>query len=302
MHKEQIVEVCTPALSFAANTDSSVEPVITLCDDRTGSDCRYLHTSPEFAMKRILAAYPHADIYQIAMVFREEEQGRFHTSQFSLLEWYRLGLDHHGLIQDVKDLLCYVYASLQLDKPAFEICSYGEAVRSHLGQWPDELEPSQVQSYFRSCQRSFPTGISEDMDACLDLFIDEFVLPEFSQEGFTILTDYPSSQAALARLGANEYGRTVAERFELFFGRVELANGFHELSDADEQSARFNDDLHKRSSQRKRLLPVDENLLAALAHGLPDCAGIALGLERLLMVIGKHEHISEVLSFDDHDA
>lgn len=302
MHKEQILEVCTPPLSFAANTDPSVEPVITLTKNRNGSDCRYLHTSPEFAMKRLLAAYPYADIYQIAMVFREEEQGRFHTGQFSMLEWYRLGLDHQGLIQDVEDLLRHVYASLQLDTPDFEICSYGEAVRAHLGLWPDELEPHQVQDYFHSYQRSFPAGISEDLDACLDLFIDEFVLPEFSPNGFTILTDYPSSQAALARLGTNDHGRTVAERFELFYGRVELANGFHELSDADEQRKRFNHDLHKRSSQRKKLLPVDENLLAALAHGLPDCAGIALGLERLSMIIGKHEHISEVLSFDDHHA
>ena len=132
--------------------------------------------------------------------------------------------------------------------------------------------------------------------------MDEFVLPQFAADAFTLLIDYPVSQSALARLGKDEDGRDVAQRFELYSGQVELANGFHELSDAQTQRSRFEADLARRERLGLATVPLDEHFLDALAAGLPDCAGIALGLERLHMVLGQHEHISEVLSFDDQRA
>lgn len=305
MGSQGILEVCTPPLSLAANTDPSVEPLYlesTVNSAKVSKPKRYLHTSPEFAMKRILAAFPETDIYQIATVFRAEEQGRFHSTQFSLLEWYRVGMDHHALMLDVQGMMKQVYTSLGLDYPGVTYYSYCDAVRERMGVWPQELEPKQVQGYFDSQVRSFPRGMDQDLNACLDLFMDEFVLPDLPGDRLTLLTDYPASQAALAQVGFNKHGLKVAERFELYFGTVELANGFHELTNADEQRRRFEQDLNRRKAQNLDVLPIDENLLASLDYGLPACAGVAVGLDRLLMVLGKHEHIADVLCFDDSRA
>lgn len=303
MQQQSVLEVCTPPLSYAANTDASVEPIATA---RAGDDDdgvrQFLHTSPEFAMKRILAAYPSTDIYQIATVFRAEEQGRYHNCQFTLLEWYRLGMDHHALMADIEELLRYVYQALRLDFPVITQHSYVEIVNSLLGGWPDELDPRQIEDYFLRHGRSYPAALSSDLDGSLDLFIDEFVLPEFAKDGYTFLLDYPASKAALARTTVNNDGISIAERFELYFGKIELANGFHELTDARQQRLRFEFELEKRRCQHKTELPVDENLLAAMAYGLPDCAGVALGLDRWQMVIGNHDHINEVVCFDDWHA
>lgn len=299
MQQQSILEVCTPALSHAANTDASVEPIFAVT---AGNTRQYLHTSPEFAMKRILAAFPELDIYQIATVFRAEEQGRYHNSQFNLLEWYRLGMDHHALMIDVEQLFRHVYQTLQLNFPTITQHSYVEIVNSLLGAWPDELDTRQIQEYFVKHERSYPADLLSDLDGSLDLFVDEFVLPDFDSDSFTFLVDYPASKAALARTAVNNAGVSIAERFELYFGKVELANGFHELTDARQQRSRFNCDLEKRRLLNKEHLPMDENFLAALAHGLPECAGVALGLDRLQMVIGNHEHINEVVCFVDQHA
>ncbi len=298
MREQGIVEVCTPPLSLAANPDASVEPLVIRGEAQT----RYLHTSPEFGMKRILAAYPEIDIYQIATVFRAEELGRYHSSQFSLLEWYRLGYDHQALITEVCQLLEHVYISLQQTMPSVEHCSYVESVKTRLGHWPHDLDTAKIQRYFDEHGRSFPCAIADDLPACLDLFIDEFVLPDFPTHSFTVMTDYPTTHAALANIGRNEAGVPVAERFELYFGSIELANGFHELTDAREQRRRFGLDCQKRLIDAKPPLPQDDYFLAALEHGLPACAGVALGLDRLLMVLGQHEQIEQVLSFDDQRA
>ena len=305
MDQQGILEVLTPALSRAAATDPHVPSVKT-------SDGWYLQTSPEFPMKRLLAAHREEsentgrsgqpDIYQIAAVFRAGESGRFHNTQFTLLEWYRVGFDHHALMQDVSSLLQFIWQSFSRDWPGIETRRYGVEVFNRLGQWPDELSVSTIESYFKTHQRSFAAGIAGDGDAALDLFMDEFVLPDFNPQAFTLLIDYPSSQAALARLGSDADGRVVAERFELYFGHVELANGFHELSDATVQRERFESNLAQRKKSASELVPIDEHLLQALAAGFPDCAGVALGLERLQMVLNRHTHIREVLAFDDQRA
>jgi len=309
-----VLEVCTPPLSYCANTDPQVESLVALDPDGSQEETlvsldpggskvqRYLHTSPEFAMKRLLCAYPDTDLYQLAYVFRAEEHGRFHTSQFNLLEWYRIGMDHLALMQDMEALLAHVWRAFGRELPEVETRSYCQEVFERLGQWPDELNGERVRQYFKDKQRSFPEGLEADLAASLDLFMDEFVLPEFDKSSVTFLSEYPASQAALARVATTDTGRQVAERFEVFIGQVELANGFHELSDAKQQRHRFEQDLQLRSSRSQRAMPIDENLLAALTSGLPDCAGVALGIDRLHMVLGGYDHIQHVVPFSDEHA
>lgn len=310
--RQGILEVLTPVLSQAAATDPHVLSLSTRCG-------RYLHTSPEFAMKRLLAAHAaelaagddsaagnsalgQPDLYQIAPVFRAEESGRRHNTEFTLLEWYRLGMDHFGLMADVTSLLQHLWQEFERPWPGIETRRYGVEVHRRLGVWPEALDTATVAAWFEQAERSFPASIGDDVDAALDLFLDTFVLPEFVADGFTLLIDYPVSQSALARHGTDVDGRAVARRFELYFGPLELANGFHELHDPGVQRRRFEDDLLKRDALGVERVPMDERLLAALEAGLPDCAGVALGLDRLQMVLGRHEHIREVLSFDDERA
>lgn len=253
-------------------------------------------------MKRLLAAYPTTDVYQIATVFRQDEQGRFHNSQFSMLEWYRVGMNHHELMQDVELLLRHVCDSLQLEFPGVRVCSYSDKVYRLLGAWPDELSGMDIRQYFLEQNRDFPEFLLEDKHAALDLLLDEFIVSDFDNHEFTMLHEYPASQAALARVGEAASGQPVASRFEVFKGRVELANGFHELEDAQVQEKRFMADLALRQSRGIDTIPMDRRLLAALDAGLPDCAGVALGLERLQMVLGDHQQLEDVMCFPDHHA
>lgn len=309
MQQQQVLEVCTPCLSRAATTDPHIHSLV-VHDSEHASRSWYLHTSPEFAMKRLLAAHAieaaalgatgdQPDLYQICSVFRAGESGRFHNTQFTLLEWYRLGMNHNDLMHDLESLLRYVCDAFEIAWPGIDQQSYGVQVRKKLGVWPESSSVEMIQSYFEKENRSYPTGIGIDLDAALDLFMDEFVLPEFSPTAFTLLTDYPESQAALSRIGLDKHGRRVAHRFELYRGKVELANGFHELTDANEQRLRFEKDIAMRLERQLSQVPIDNNLLDAITAGLPDCAGIAIGLERLHMVLCSHSHIRHVLSFDD---
>ncbi len=291
MATQNVLEVCTPALSHAGATDPHVLSI-------SSSDNRFLHTSPEFAMKRLLCAYQ-TDIYQVANVFRAGESGRFHNTQFTLLEWYRLRMDHRALMDDVTTLLTSLWQSFNLAWPGIDIRQYGAEVHTRLGVWPEQTTVKLIAQYFADNGCDFPVTLTDDVDAALDLFMDEFVLVEFATQRFTFLTDYPVSQAALARIGKDDEGRDVAQRFELYYGRVELANGYHELTDPYVQRQRFAADRRKRDKLNVTPIPTDERLLSALEAGLPDCAGVALGLERLQMVLGQYEHIQQVLSFDD---
>ncbi len=301
MRSQEILEVWTPSLSSAANTDPQVESLC-VSSQAEATGLRYLHTSPEFAMKRLLCAYPDTDIYQIATVFRAEVQGRYHVSQFNMLEWYRVGMDHKALMCDTEALLKQIWQAFDLPYPTAQHRSYCKEVFQLTGFWPDDLEGSTVRDYFAAHGRSFPQGLERDLAACLDLFVDEFVISRFEPNQITFLSEYPASQAALARTGVNDDGQCVAERFEVYAGSVELANGFHELADTNIQRTRFQGDVQIRNQKAQMPMPVDENLLEALEHGLPECAGIAMGIDRLLMVLGNHSHISDVLSFTDDNA
>lgn len=301
MYSHDILEVWTPSLSSAANTDPQVESLC-LSPQAEALGSRYLHTSPEFAMKRLLCAYPDTDIYQIATVFRAEVQGRYHVSQFNMLEWYRVGMDHKALMRDTESLLIQVWHAFDLPYPEVQHRSYCNEVFQLTGFWPDDLQGSTVRDYFAANRRSFPQGLEHDLPACLDLFVDEFIISQFDANHITFLSEYPVSQAALARTGVNDEGKCVAERFEVYAGSVELANGFHELADAHIQRTRFQADVQIRKQRHQMPMPVDENLLEALEQGLPACAGIAMGIDRLLMVLGGYSHISDVLSFADANA
>ncbi len=276
-----VLEVETPLLSRAGNTD----PSITSLEVRDGG---WLHTSPEFPMKRLLAAGS-GDIYQICKVFRGGESGRFHNPEFTLLEWYRLGFDDCRLADEVVALISEVAAR------RFDVVSvsYRSLFLDALGIDPLRTGVDELQALARS------RGIAPDgdmpRDDWLDLLLSHIVTPSFPTDRLTVVTDYPASQAALARLNAD--GETAA-RFEIYWGAVELANGYFELTDPVEQRRRV---AAEQSVRRQRGLPpirADERFLQAIDHGLPDCAGVALGLDRLLMKVMGAEHIGEVIAFD----
>lgn len=268
-----VLEVETPVLSAHATVDRQIESF--------SADGLWLQTSPEFAMKRLLAAGS-GPIWQIARVFRREEAGRHHNPEFSMLEWYRPGYDHHQLMDEVADL----FNALGIAMGGNGL-SYREAFVLHAGV--DPFEDS-----VETLKRRFPMEAQEtERDFWLDVLMSHVVGPKLGLDGPEFLYDFPASQAALARV---EDG--VAQRFELFWNGIELANGFHELTDAAEQKQRFKADQKWRCEQQRPVPPYDKNLIAALEAGLPGCAGVALGLDRLLMLKLGLPDLSSSLAFD----
>lgn len=293
MYERDVLEVITPALSQAGTTDPNIHSFLV-------GDL-YLHTSPEFPMKRLLAAYG-ADIYQIATVFRDGEMGRYHNAEFSLLEWYRVGMDHVALMDDVSDLLQQVVTLFGFEWQRPETIRYTGAVAGVCEKPFAEIDVVCIERVFNQYKRSYPNAIGDDLDAAMDLLMDEFVVSVFSDAHATFVTDYPASQAALARVIMDDNNVAVAQRFEMYWGSIELANGFHELSDAAEQRARFEHDQYLRAERGQPAVPMDEQLLDALSSGLPDCAGVALGLDRLMLHLCYTNHIDNVLAFSSSRA
>jgi len=288
-----VVEVETPVCSFHAATDPAIES-FQLTYSGPGFPAPqplYLQTSPEFPMKRLLAAGSGA-IYQICKAFRNGESGRQHNPEFTLLEWYRPGFNHHQLMEDVATLVNSV-----LPKPrAVEYLSYSEIFMYYLNIDPYHATTSELQQ----CAKQHHIADAERLDLTskdgwLDLLLTHCIEARLGQNRLSFVYDYPASQASLAKIGTSS--PPLAERFELYLEGMELANGFHELTDADEQRQRFNQDLEQRRIQGQPTVPMDKNLLAAMTAGLPDCAGVALGIDRLLMQITHATHIDEVLSF-----
>lgn len=258
----------------------------------------FLHTSPEYAMKRLLAAGS-GDIWQLCHVMRGDERSRLHNAEFALLEWYRTGFDMHRLIDEVVALVEHVVAAAtsrdQQPARAVETLSYRDAFHQMLGIDPLEAPLGALRDAATSFAVAPSTLALLTRDELLDLLLAVAVGPTLGRGRWTFLTHWPASQAALARLDPAD--PRVAHRFELYAEGVELANGFHELLDAAEQRARFEQD---RAERRRRGLPdvaVDEPLLAALAAGLPDCAGVALGFDRLVMLALGATRIDEVIAF-----
>jgi len=289
-YARNVMEVDTPALSVAGNTDPNIENFHTEYTGPGKTGTLYLHTSPEFSMKRLLAENSGA-IYQLCKVFRNGEAGRQHNPEFTMLEWYRPEFDHHQLMDEVAELLDNVLGKteVQLRKISYQQAFLEHADIDPLNTDCDALKKSAQQ---HSLEQVIGMG-NASVDDWLDLLVDQVVVPALGQ-GRIFIYDYPASQSALARISRND--ERVAERFELFIDGIEIANGFHELTDANEQRQRFNNENVMRQQAGSEQLPIDENLLAALEVGLPDCAGVALGIDRLLMLMTDSDSISDVVA------
>ncbi len=288
-----VLEVETPVLARHGVTDRHLSSLTTSLQGLAPTATPlYLQTSPEFAMKRLLAAGC-GPIYQIGKAFRDGERGRQHNPEFTMLEWYRPGFDHHQLMDEVDALLGDI-----LGTPPAARWTYGALFEHHVGIDPHTARQDQLEAVARSCGIDPSTELAAGLgrDDWLDLLMTHGIEPRLPRDRPAIVHDYPASQAALARL-RTEGSVQVAERFEVYAGGLELANGFHELTDAAEQRERFEADRAARAAAGLPRPAIDERLLAALEHGLGACAGIALGIDRLLMVLTGAERIEQVLSF-----
>ena len=290
-----VLEVETPVLGRRSVTDPNMDS-IPVCPASAGAGVPggWLQTSPEYPMKRLLAAGV-GDIYQVARVFRDGERGARHNPEFSLLEWYRLGFNDSQLMAEVSDLVCG-----WLGCPEPVTLSYREAVQRFASVDPFKASDAELR---QRCRDWMPSDQRSGLlrDECLDLLMSHQVEPGLAQVGPVFVTGYPESQAALARISTLN-GIRQAHRFELYVDGLELCNGYWELTDASEQEARFEADNRARQQAGRPQMPVDEALLAALEAGFPDCSGVALGLDRLLMLKLGARDITKVLSFPSERA
>ena len=275
--QQNILEVSTPLINIAGTTDPTIESLSLQNNQQT----HYLQTSPEFFMKRLLAAGS-GSIYQIAHAFREEQQGPQHLTEFTLLEWYVLDWDYEQLMPQIERLI-----SALLAKPvAIPVYTYAELFLQHLGFNPFEIKTAEL-------RKRVPDNLNDlTRDGLLDYCISIEIFPKLKSAGWFFIKDYPASQASLAKLSSTN--PKVAERFEMFYNGLELANGFSELQDANEQLQRFKQDNQHRNNNQQSEVPIDKQLIAALEHGLPKCSGVAIGLERLMMVLLDKPNIADV--------
>jgi len=295
-HARDVLEVETPVLSLAAVSDPHIAPFHLEFSGRTdgASRTRWLRTSPEYPMKRLLAAGM-GDCYELGRVFRDGEAGGRHNPEFTMLEWYRVGWDHRRLIDEVVELVQAALSLVGRQAAMVDIVDYRALYARTLGIDPFTANDDELVAALGDIVID-PAGLGRD--DWLDLLMTHRIQPGFSRDAITVLIDYPASQAALARIRDREGGFPVAERFELYLGALELANGYHELGDAAEQAERFTHGAAVRSGLDGDARPADANLLDALAHGLPDCAGVALGIDRMLMAMLDAPRIADILAFD----
>ena len=290
-----VLEVETPVMSLAGNTDPNIASFSLPFSGRTDGAprTRWLRTSPEYPLKRLLAA-GFGDCYELGRVFRDGEAGGRHNPEFTMLEWYRLGWDHHRLVEETAELI--QLALTLVDRSAtLERVRYRDLYRRELDLDPMTASDGSLRDALGDVVID-PSGLTRD--DWLDLLMTHRLQPAFPVDRMTAVVDYPASQCALARVAPDEDGVPVAQRFELYLGPLELANGYHELADAAEQGARFDRDCALRGSRGDAVPPRDERLLEALASGFPDCAGVALGVDRLLMAMLGADRIADVLAFD----
>jgi lysyl-tRNA synthetase class 2 len=289
-----VLEVETPTLSAGGVTDPQIESLVSRVAGLPQD--LYLSTSPEFAMKRLLAAGS-GDIYQLCKVFRDGERGRWHNPEFTLLEWYRIGFDDGALMSEVELLVGELLAP-ERRFPEAQRLTYSEAMRQYAGVDPHTAEDRELDGATQRLGLACDAPL--DRDAKLDLLMGLAVGPQLGRGRPCFICDYPASQASLARLKPGL--PRVAARFELYLDGIELANGFHELSDAGEQRSRFLRDLATRRERGQQEPPMDEHLLSALAAGMPDCAGVALGFDRVVAIALKAARLSEAMAFSIDNA
>jgi len=280
---QQVMEVETPLISMAGNTDPEIQSIRTDRGD-------YLRTSPEFALKRLLAAGS-GDIFELGRVFRAGESGRSHNPEFTMLEWYRTGFSYQRLMDEVAELVRRCGRG-KFDQWPIQKLSYKQLFLDYV-----ELDPFVADESVLSlkAQEHGIKDIELDRKQWLDLLISMVIQPALPDRCLTFVYDYPADQAALAKI--RDGIPAVAERFELYLGSTELANGYQELTDALEQRQRFTHDNEQRYKRGLSRCEIDQYLLEALAYGLPECAGVALGVDRLLMAVTGVDTIDEVTAF-----
>lgn len=285
---KDVLEVCTPSLSARTSTDPNIETIVARVSDRR----LYLHTSPEHFMKRLLAAdYP--DIYQICSVYRDGEVGRFHLPEFTMIEWYRRGLELREIMRESTDLVTALFSKKTLNQSPLFI-SYSQAFDAALSLDPLLADIASLATVV-DADAQLQVSLGNDRDAWLDLAMASRVATTFAADRLTVVYHYPSTQAALARICPND--SRVADRFEVYCGSIELGNGFVELTDANEQRARFETDQKKRESGGLDPHEIDDALISALRAGMPQTAGVALGLDRMLMLNEGQGDIRSVTTF-----
>ena len=286
-----VLEVETPALSLTTVTDPQIHSLYTHYIGPGSEDITalYLQTSPEYAMKRLLAAGS-GPIFQIAKSFRNGERGRLHNPEFTMLEWYRPGFDEHELMHEVEALV----TCLTNSKPAIKM-TYSEVFERYVGIDPHLAELEQLGAHLSSIKMSDRLKEMIDRKTCLELLFSHKIAPQLGFDAPAFIYDFSEQQSSLATLKHGEV--VVARRFELFVQGMELANGCCELRDPKEQRQRFEQDQQHRRLHGHAPVAIDTRLLDALAAGLPDCAGVALGLDRLLMLVTGARDIDAVLTF-----
>lgn len=298
--ERDVLEVETPILGQGGSTDIHLASLSALARTNTGRQRLWLRTSPEFHMKRLLAAGS-GPIYQLAKSFRDGEVGRRHNIEFTMLEWYRPGFSLPALMEEtaalIRELLPETLLPGEQGPPRCH--AYRKLFHEHLEIDPFSVPLGRLRRL--AAERGFmPEGALDDepRDTCLDLLMSLVIEPALGRGELVAVVDYPASQAALARRHVDAYGDEVASRFELYFQGMELANGYDELTDAAEQQARFEEDNAQRRELGFDEIDVDTRLVAALEHGLPDGSGVALGLDRLIQLALGKSRLSDVLSFD----
>ncbi len=284
--ERDVVEVETPLLCRVTATDTAITSLtVPLQNNKLG----FLQTSPEFPMKRLLAS-GYGSIYSMGKAFRADESGRHHNLEFTMLEWYRLGFDHHQLMDEMDQLL-----EIILDTEAAIRVSYRDIFLETLSLDPFNTSINELKNA-ASKANLHVHELEDDIDTWLQLLMSHLIEPLLGQEKPHFIFDFPASQAALSK-HRHEGDHIVGERFEVYCKGIELANGYHELTDHSEQRARFEADNRERKMKELPELPIDEHLLSALSHGMPECAGVALGVDRLVMLALNAKHINEVITF-----
>ena len=284
-----VLEVDTPILAAGGTTDPQIDSLTTRV--RGIAAPLHLGTSPEFAMKRLIAAGS-GDVYQICKVFRDGERGRWHNPEFTMIEWYRLGFDDTALMSEVEEIVARMLEPHRRTAPA-ERLSYAAAIHRHAGVDADRADLAALRR--AAAANGIDCDADLDRDGALDLLMGLVVGPRLGRDRPAFICDYPASQASLARLKPGN--PPVAARFEFYLDGIELANGFHELCNAAEQRARFEGDLKTRRDRGRDEPALDERLIAALAAGLPDCAGVALGFDRLAAIAVGADALAGAMAF-----
>lgn len=294
-----VLEVETPLLSYCSGTDPQLDFFTTDYCSPPLQHTLYLQTSPEFAMKRLLAAGS-GSIYQIGKAFRNGESGRFHNPEFTLLEWYRVGFSLPQLMDEIVELLNILFNGRKALKPAQRI-SYQTLFQRYTGLNPLDFSYQDYCTYARD--KHMPEAVSicgYDHALWLDFIFSHVVQSQLGENAVYMVYGYPVCQSSLARI--NEYNSNITDRVEVFINGIELGNGYYELTDAKEQDRRFDDEITIRQQRNRPGAVKNKHFIAALEAGLPECSGMAIGLDRLLMLLTNSASIDDVLNFPIHRA